>query len=511
MKIYRFLIIFFCIIPATMDACTAATYMVSSKNLAQTTPANTTINPSFNLKSPISTSSAHSFWRHYIIPFGIGLGICGLLYTLLPKRTTKPKTFTKTSPPPNTSKASTLLEKVKKLIPATSACSIIGLHNNGNTCYRNALLQTLRPALKEFATIATTENQSTLQKKWHGFIEEFTKQKNEYSPISLAKTYPNLHNFLADYFPKATSRQQDSHELFMRLCDDTLPLSLKQEDSRDWQTIVAAVNTENKNPDLIQAKEKFDRRYPLSKLPSKEYTDLHNHISSFMNQQFSVSLTSTISPLSKQQDQTDIPLNEKKRAISVTLDQNAKDQNSEKPISLTLQPSDVYSTKKEQQKNITLSFPQDENKEVSLEDLFLHTFASEELTGENKYKYEHGEIEEYVDATKQTTITPNSKYLMIQLNRLADPAKPITKKVSIPTTFTLPASIVTNPKDQKKYALKGIVMRSQTSSSGGHYWAWVLDEANTTWVQRNDSSVTVLGKKDSITSDNAYLLLYKEI
>lgn len=112
-----------------------------------------------------------------------------------------------------------------------------------------------------------------------------------------------------------------------------------------------------------------------------------------------------------------------------------------------------------------------------------------------------------VQATKQLTISRGPLVLVLQLKRFSfgDFGGKITKQIAFPVSFRLPLSD-DGGGASAQYELCGVVVHHGGSVHSGHYVAFVR-APNKTWLEMNDSSVSVCSEQ-RVLSAQAYILFY---
>jgi len=146
------------------------------------------------------------------------------------------------------------------------------------------------------------------------------------------------------------------------------------------------------------------------------------------------------------------------------------------------------------------------NKTPTIYDCFDLFCASEELTGDNKYKCD--KTNEYYDAKKSIRVWTFPKILIVCFKRFTNIGNKIVNTIDFPLeNLNLNKYCDGYKKYKSFYNLYGICNHSG-SLGGGHYYAYCKN-TNGQWYNYNDSTVTKIEPEDLITK-NAYCLFYKK-
>lgn len=144
----------------------------------------------------------------------------------------------------------------------------------------------------------------------------------------------------------------------------------------------------------------------------------------------------------------------------------------------------------------------------SLEDALGVFTAPEILDGENKYKCNR--CDAYVDAYKQLTVHEAPNILVVTLKRFKGGRYgKLTNYVAFPEVLDMGPYMSGNRGLTPVYNLYAVVVHASVSNAAhnGHYFCLVKNP-NGYWYRADDAKVTEVGV-DWVTSQEAYILLYK--
>ena len=143
-------------------------------------------------------------------------------------------------------------------------------------------------------------------------------------------------------------------------------------------------------------------------------------------------------------------------------------------------------------------------KEPSLIDCFDYY-----VDGEIIENYKDEETNEKVDIKKRILFWSFPNILAIDLKRFNNRSQKNQIHISFPLDNLDLSKYVIGYKTEKfKYELFGVCNHSG-STMGGHYTAYVKN-ANGSWYHFNDTSVSEIGRNESIISPKAYVLFYRK-
>jgi ubiquitin C-terminal hydrolase len=143
-------------------------------------------------------------------------------------------------------------------------------------------------------------------------------------------------------------------------------------------------------------------------------------------------------------------------------------------------------------------------KEPSLIDCFDYY-----VDGEIIENYKDEETNEKVDIKKRILFWSFPNILAIDLKRFNNRSQKNQIHISFPLDNLDLSKYVIGYKTEKfKYELFGVCNHSG-STMGGHYTAYVKN-ANGAWYHFNDTSVSEIGRNESIISPKAYVLFYRK-
>ncbi len=153
--------------------------------------------------------------------------------------------------------------------------------------------------------------------------------------------------------------------------------------------------------------------------------------------------------------------------------------------------------------------PKDTNKSISFYDLLNCFYQNEKLEKSNEWFCNN--CNKNQTAHKKLEISKAPKHLVIQFNRFSMVNKKVEKNkemVEFPTDeLNLNKYINSNLNSSSIYELYGVTLHSG-STEGGHYTSIVKSFEG--WHEFNDSSVYPVDR-DSLISEDVYLLFYKQI
>jgi ubiquitin carboxyl-terminal hydrolase 2/21 len=163
----------------------------------------------------------------------------------------------------------------------------------------------------------------------------------------------------------------------------------------------------------------------------------------------------------------------------------------------------ILSTNPEPFFMVDLPIPQN-NKSPSLIDCFDYY-----VDGEIIENYKDEETNELVNIKKRILFWSFPNILAIDLKRFNNRSQKNQIHITFPLDdLDLSKYVIGYKTDDFKYELYGVCNHSG-STMGGHYTAYVKN-ANGKWYHFNDTSVSEIGKNDSIISPKAYVLFYRK-
>lgn len=143
-------------------------------------------------------------------------------------------------------------------------------------------------------------------------------------------------------------------------------------------------------------------------------------------------------------------------------------------------------------------------KEPSLIDCFDYY-----VDGEIIENYKDDETNEKVNIKKRILFWSFPNILVIDLKRFNNRSQKNQIYISFPLyDLDLSKYVIGYKTEEFKYELFGVCNHSG-STMGGHYTAYVKN-ANGTWYHFNDTSVSEIGRNESIISTKAYVLFYRK-
>jgi hypothetical protein len=130
------------------------------------------------------------------------------------------------------------------------------------------------------------------------------------------------------------------------------------------------------------------------------------------------------------------------------------------------------------------------------------------MNGENQIRCESA-CQALCDQTKSISIVKLPRVVVLQLKRFGyDQKKKKSSKINDPVTFEREQTI-----GGKRYALQAIIVHSGGESiESGHYTAWVrIGDAETSWYEFNDATVSGPFSFTELQAQQAYMLFYEHV
>jgi len=144
------------------------------------------------------------------------------------------------------------------------------------------------------------------------------------------------------------------------------------------------------------------------------------------------------------------------------------------------------------------------NKSPSLLDCFEYY-----VDGEIIENYKDEEANEYINIKKSISFWSFPNILVIDLKRFNNRSQKNQIHVTFPLDdLDLSKYVIGYKNTEFKYELYGVCNHSG-STMGGHYTCYVKN-ANKKWYHFNDTSVSEIGRDESIISPKAYVLFYRK-
>ena len=103
------------------------------------------------------------------------------------------------------------------------------------------------------------------------------------------------------------------------------------------------------------------------------------------------------------------------------------------------------------------------------------------------------------------------RYLIIQLNRFCNGEGKLSRNIEIvhcfPGPLSIPVQVDGEVAMRKNYQLVATVNHEGTLNSG-HYWAYINDQASSSWLHCNDRAVVPANSK-TLNNSYSYILFYE--
>ncbi|KAF7494757.1 Ubiquitin carboxyl-terminal hydrolase 8 [Sarcoptes scabiei] len=351
------------------------------------------------------------------------------------------------------------LRKVRDFSPQFSSCArITGLRNLGNTCFMNAILQSLRNTYDFYEFLISGDFLINANSKF-GSNGELTYELIElFKQMHYPSNYKNISprdfkNAVSRHIPDFTDyKQQDAHEFLVRLLD-------RIHSDLNRRSTVNTINPTLNDPN-------FYDKLSIEDATSKFWTWHIKQNSSIVTTMFEGLIVSTVTCLHC------------------------------KSVSKSLEAFTC----------LTLPIPENQSR-TTLKNCINLFLRRERISNEAEWQCQ--ECKQKRDAEKCTIIWRLPQILIIHLKRFTYDGM-WRQKISTFVDFPLDNLIIEAQNGQKNqsYSLYSVVNHFG-SLEGGHYVAYSRNkDENIDWNRYDDQDVSSMSPSDVVTQ-NAYVLFYK--
>ena len=392
-----------------------------------------------------------------------------------------------------------------------SLYGISGLHNLGNTCYMNTIIQCLSNTLYFRETILHTDLEQVLKRK---LIEKLNLRNQPNAELQVAElckdtityqlvkliammwdenaniTPTTFKNILGKKMKIFVGNQQHDAQEALNSILDTIHEEISV------PTDIKFTDFEKTFAELQEEKKKVEKVFnDASKSQEDKYKAYSNYIAYKNNHNDAVTILQSYRCWKK--------FVEKGHSLITDIFTGML------YSSLMCPNCNFKSDKFDPYSSIQLSLP-NQQAEINLYDCLQTYCKSEKLDDDNKWKCKI--CKSSVNAIKYMSIWEHPNVLVIQLKRFENNKGTLTK-ISTPVSFPVELNIepfITPIHKRGKYTYSLYAVANHSGSvNGGHYYAYCKNSIDKKWYEFNDSSAKEM-KESEVMSRNAYILFYEQ-